>query len=229
MAQHLEEMPLFPLPTVLFPYASLSLHIREDRYRQMIQHCTSYDRPFGIVLTRTLGSDSSQVEPYMVGTAARVLNVNTYDDGQMDVIVRGERRFRIRQLDEDGPFWLGQVEPVIEMEAENDPRVESLTMDLRDRFRMLIEGVIGAEDYVIKIEFPPDPTALSFKVASYLSLDNLEKQRLLETTNTSERLAELLALIERQIVQAAVREPESDNPAAVRMGPHELDDWIFPN
>ena len=34
MADALEELPLFPLNTVLFPYAQLQLHIFEARYRE---------------------------------------------------------------------------------------------------------------------------------------------------------------------------------------------------
>lgn len=225
MAQHLEEMPLFPLNTVLFPYASINLHVFEDRYRQMIDHCVKFDQPFGIVLIRAGQEVGGLAEPFMVGTAVRVTSLNTYDDGRLDVNVHGERRFRIRKLDESGPYLVGHVEQVFEREVEDDPRTEPIAMDVREGFRMLIEGFFGRPDYNIQIQFPQDPTALSFVVANYLTLDNREKQRLLETTDTLERLTELKALIERQIVEARV-EP---SPGHYRLTRKDLEEWIFPN
>ncbi|HEX7588582.1 MAG TPA: LON peptidase substrate-binding domain-containing protein, partial [Anaerolineae bacterium] len=36
-------MPLFPLNTVLFPQARLTLHIFEPRYLEMIERCLEED------------------------------------------------------------------------------------------------------------------------------------------------------------------------------------------
>src|SRR5205823_6592971 len=47
-----EEVPLFPLNTVLFPGMPLPLHIFEPRYREMIGLCSDEDRPFGVVLIK---------------------------------------------------------------------------------------------------------------------------------------------------------------------------------
>src|SRR5438874_725278 len=42
------ELPIFPLPIVLFPGAPQPLHIFEPRYRQLLQDCLAGDRRFGI-------------------------------------------------------------------------------------------------------------------------------------------------------------------------------------
>src|SRR3989449_1162245 len=44
------ELPIFPLPIVLFPGAPQPLHIFEPRYRQLLQDCLAGDRRFGIAL-----------------------------------------------------------------------------------------------------------------------------------------------------------------------------------
>ena len=103
MSDRLEEMPLFPLNTVLFPHAQVQLHIFEDRYREMIAYCTETDQPFGVCLIRTGEEVTGQAEPYMVGTAGRILSVHKFEDGKMDVRVQGERRFRVRRLEENRP------------------------------------------------------------------------------------------------------------------------------
>ena len=68
MSEKLEELPLFPLQTVLFPYAEQYLHIFEERYQEMVQLCLKEDRPFGVVLIRS-GSEVGPAEPYLVGCA----------------------------------------------------------------------------------------------------------------------------------------------------------------
>jgi len=67
MGGHLEPLPLFPLHTVLFPYAPLQLHVFESRYRELIQYCSEEDTGFGIVLIRQGAEVGGEAEPYMVG------------------------------------------------------------------------------------------------------------------------------------------------------------------
>lgn len=223
MAHELEEMPLFPLQTVLFPYAQLEVHVFEDRYRDMLNRCIDFDEAFGVVLIRN-GAEvgDPNIEPYMVGTAVRIVKVQRYDDGKMDVHVKGERRFRVRKIDESKPYLTGYVEPVFEMDVEDNPRTNALMMRARESFRTLVEGMLARPDFSIQVQFPPDPTVLSFVIADFLSLENIEKQKLLETTDTAERFAELIPLIERQIIEA--------KPHVVqRLTSKDLEDWIFPN
>ena len=107
MSKTLEEMPLFPLNAVVFPYGSLQLHIFEPRYREMIRSCIEFERPFGIVLIRNGEEVGEIAEPYMVGTAVRVTEAVELGDGRMDITVTGERRFRIRELDESRSYLVG--------------------------------------------------------------------------------------------------------------------------
>src|SRR2546428_9832453 len=42
------ELPIFPLPIILFPGAPQPLHIFEPRYRQLLADCLAADRRFGV-------------------------------------------------------------------------------------------------------------------------------------------------------------------------------------
>jgi uncharacterized protein len=221
MSAELEQIPLFPLSAVLFPYASVQLHVFEDRHRAMVQECIEYDRPFGIVLIRS--SSNGHAEPYMVGTMVRIMRVHTFDDGHMDVQVQGERRFRIRVLDESKPYLTGLVEPLIEMEVEDSPRADALIWKARESFQIWIKHLLARQDFNIQIRFPEDTVALSFAIANLLPMENLEKQRLLETTDTLERLQGLIPILEEQILEAG-------KPTNVfRLRPEDLSEWITPN
>ncbi|HTQ11443.1 MAG TPA: LON peptidase substrate-binding domain-containing protein [Fimbriimonadaceae bacterium] len=221
MSQTLEELPLFPLNVVIFPYAALQLHIVEDRYREMVRTCLEFDRPFGIVLIRS-GSETGEADPYMVGTVVRITSVHNYDDGRMDIDVQGERRFRIRKLDESHSYLAGYVEPVIEHEIEDSPRANQLISQAKEEFENLMRRFFARQEFNVQVVFPPDPVALSFTIANLLQMDNLEKQRLLETTDTLERFEELIPVLQMQNMDAA-------SPAYYRISSVDLQEWVTAN
>ncbi len=221
MSQSLEELPLFPLNAVIFPYAALQLHIFEERYREMVRACLEFDRPFGIVLIRS-GSETGQSDPYMVGTVVRITRVHNYDDGRMDIDVQGERRFRIREIDESRPYMIGHVEPVIEHEIEDSPRANQLLSLAKEEFENLMRRFFSRQEFNVQVVFPPDPVALSFTIANHLHMDNLDKQRLLETTDTLERVEELIPILQMQNM-------ETSTPAYYKIGSQDLMEWVNVN
>lgn len=222
MSQELEELPLFPLSTVLFPYATVQLHVFEDRYRQLVRDCLEFDTSFGIVLIRAGSEVGGDPDPYMVGTTVRINRIHTYDDGRMDIQVQGERRFRIRKIDDTKPYLVGFVEPVVELEMEDSPRADALVMKAREDFELWIQRLISRNEFNVQVKFPDDRVALSFAIANLLPIENLEKQRLLETTDTLERIQGLIPILEEQIIEAKPR-------TYFKLRAEDLQEWITPN
>ena len=99
-----ELLPLFPLQLVLLPGAGLPLHIFEERYKEMIGEAINDGTEFGIVLA----SEKGIVNTGCTAVVQRV--VNRYDDGRMDIIARGRRRFEILLLNEEKNYLRGAVE-----------------------------------------------------------------------------------------------------------------------
>jgi Lon protease-like protein len=229
MPENLEEMPLFPLDTVLFPFASVRLHVFEDRYRQMVRDCLALDRPFGIVLIRRGPSASGASEPYLVGTAARIQKVHTYDDGRMDIHVLGDRRFRIRAFDDSQSYLVGQVEPVIEHSIHEDAKSDWLINRARDTFESYIQQKFARQDFSVQVVFPPDPLSLSFTIANFLEMENLEKQRMLETTDTLERMSDLLPILQSQLLDLEREILEAQPPTLYKLSGEDLSNWVSPN
>jgi Lon protease-like protein len=189
----------------------------------MVRDCLEYDTSFGIVLIRSGSESGGDAEPYMVGTTVRIERVHTYDDGRMDIHVKGERRFRIRKIDDEKSYIVGHVEPVVEMETEDSPRADALVMKAREDFQIWIQRLMARTDFNVQVRFPDDPVALSFAIANLLPMENLEKQRLLETTDTLERLQGLIPILEEQIIEV------SQKQAYFRLRPEDLSEWITPN
>jgi Lon protease-like protein len=98
-----KRIPLFPLGLVMLPGMLLPLHIFEERYKQMISDCLAENTPFGIVWF-----DGQTIHP--VGCTARVVQVlHRYEDGRMDILTRGEKRFYTEGMAEEKPYMEADV------------------------------------------------------------------------------------------------------------------------
>src|SRR2546427_12666344 len=89
------ELPIFPLPIVLFPGAPQPLHIVEPRYRQLLQDCLAGDRRFGIAYVApdpSPGADPVPVPGDAGGVALIRSNQPLLDRGS-HIQTAGEPRF----------------------------------------------------------------------------------------------------------------------------------------
>jgi Lon protease-like protein len=205
MSIRLEEIPLFPLQAVLLPYQTLPIQAFEPRYREMIDECLALDQSFGVVLIRE-GEEvgDPDVEPYLVGTSARIVNHVRKPDGTLDLLVLGERRFRVRRLDRSKEYLTGFAEPIVEMEWSGNSQNRALLARAQEAFETHLRNMFGRQDVNITVQFPDDPVALSFAMAGFVSLGLREKQRLLEITDTVERFSELIPILENHILDYAI-------------------------
>src|SRR5579885_2562708 len=106
MSEGLSALSLFPLPVVLFPGATLPLHIFEDRYKLMIGRVLEdEERLFGVVFWD--GESSGVAE---TGCTAKIETVKKFEDGRMNLITVGLHRFRIVDVLEEQPYIVASIE-----------------------------------------------------------------------------------------------------------------------
>src|SRR5215467_12668 len=96
-------IPLFPLRLVVFPRTPLPLHIFEERYKEMVGIAIQEHSEFGVVLAK----DNGIVNTGCTVVVDKVLE--TYPDGRMDILTRGQRRFEIVTLNEEKDYLQGEV------------------------------------------------------------------------------------------------------------------------
>ena len=117
-------LPLFPLPVVLFPTATMPLHIFEPRCRRMVARCLEQDRRFGLVHHDADRQGPFLMEERRVGCVASIESdepfyeamVSAYaDDGVGEGMALCRSRvlalFRevVRTLGEE-PEWVDQLD-----------------------------------------------------------------------------------------------------------------------
>jgi hypothetical protein len=98
------DLPLFPLGTVLFPGGLLPLRVFEQRYLAMAKVCLRDGSPFGVCLIREGAEVGAPATPEPVGCTARIAQWDMQQLGLLQIVAHGEQRFRIleRRLQDDG-------------------------------------------------------------------------------------------------------------------------------
>ncbi len=187
-------LPLFPLDLVLLPGAILPLHIFEPRYREMVEECLQQRREFGVV--RAVEDGIAKV-----GCTARIVEVSKrYDDGRLDIIARGARRFELVHVLQERAFLQAEIEYL-----EDEPQLPSGEETVR---ALALQAEILA--LAGESASPPNPEsgALSFALAASLPLDPDFKQTLLALDSEADRTRALLGYCEeilpklRRVVRA---------------------------
>jgi hypothetical protein len=191
-------LPLFPLNTVLFPGMVLPLHVFEDRYKLMIDHCLEEELPFGVVLIRDGQEVGGQAVPYEVGTTAVIAAVTRLTHGRMNIATVGSERFRLLKVRHNLPYLMGSAEPWPLTGTGTDEawkRAESVRT-LFQKYRSLL---IEAQGQKIEIEeLPTEPKALALLVAIALQLPMRQKQNLLDQPTVAQMLQVEQAIMRRE-------------------------------
>jgi Lon protease-like protein len=194
-----EQLPLFPLGTVLFPGSPMPLHVFEPRYRQLVEDLLSGPEPraFGIVAIREgheVGADNVRAL-YDVGCVAELRQLEKAQDGRFALLVVGTRRFRLRDVDRARPYLRADVELVDEPPGDSSA-LEDAERRVRQAFpdySSLLQGAMAPA------ELPAGPTELSYAVAARLVVDLPERQLLLEAPDTADRLRIAADLMAREV------------------------------
>jgi uncharacterized protein len=187
-------LPIFPLPVVLLPGASLPLHIFELRYRKLIADSAAAGTPFGILYHDPDLHGPFLFEEGRVGTEAHLEARQTLADGRSLILVKGGVRFRIRSEvpDPTEPYYEALVEDFPDRPAATS--VQEL-VERRRRSIQLFRSAVAAS--AGSIDDPPvlDPAReTSFALADHLRIDADWLASLLELESEVQRLDRLDAV-----------------------------------
>jgi Lon protease-like protein len=191
------DFPLFPLGIVALPTENVPLHVFEDRYRTMVEECMEEESEFGIVWL-------SEEELKPVGCACEIERVlDRGEDGQLTILVRGTRVFRLLKRQDDLPYPAGMVEFLAEPE---EPRDDDAFQEAHELYAELLEQ---AADRAVSDEELAGMSA--YNMAATIDFGTDAKQELLELRSENARLR-LLTLLFR----AAIKQLELSERAQLR-------------
>ncbi len=221
-----ELIPIFPLNVVAFPGMTVPLHIFEERYRALVRHLLEQPAPrnrlFGIVAIREgyeVGNHEAR-SMYRTGCVMQLTEVERYADGRFDIAAVGRHRMRVLATDAEGSFLRAEVdhlrvEPVDPDLAVDTAREAARALAAFEEYRTLVSELSSAD--VMTGTLPRDPEMLSYSLGATCTLTLRDRQQLLESPTTAERLG-LLRRMMRQEVGAMRAVPSLPATEVARSG-----------
>ncbi|CAL0318994.1 unnamed protein product [Lupinus luteus] len=184
----LVDLPLFPLPLVLFPGAILPLQIFEFRYRIMMHTLLHTDLRFGVIYTDAVSGTAD------VGCVGEVVKHERLVDDRFFLICKGQERFRVNNLVRTKPYLVAQVTWLEDRpssgseDTDLDGLAEEVETYMKDVIRLSNRLSGKPEKEVEDLRRNLFPTPFSFFVGSTFEGAPREQQALLELEDTAARL-----------------------------------------
>jgi ATP-dependent Lon protease len=192
---------MFPLGTVLLPFAHLPLHIFEPRYRALVKDVLAGDGEFGVVLIERGQEVGGGDARFGVGTVARVVQTAELPDGRWLLDAVGTERFRVTEWLPDNPYPLAMVEAITDEPGDSGSAEVDDAAERRTAVERLLRQVLALQ---VELGFPApsavrsldeNPGVAAFEAALLSPIGPMDAQKVLEASSTAARLALLETLL----------------------------------
>ncbi len=191
--------PVFPLPeTVFFPKTFLPLNIFEPRYKKMLIDSFKKEKIICITLLKSEYEKNYEKNPEinLIGCIGRIEIKNDTPSGTYNILLSGLNKVRIHEIESDKDYRLAELEVIDEMYGDED-----LNLLKQKVFRAFERMSIDSEYPKIPDEFKElidFEMAVNFLV-SYLPIDIIQKQKLLELDDISLRAKILVQFMDTSL------------------------------
>ncbi|HEY8708518.1 MAG TPA: endopeptidase La [Burkholderiaceae bacterium] len=185
---------------VLFPHVLVPISVGRAKSIAALEHALAVGSPVGIVLQKDpRDDDPGQGGLCPVGTLAKVVHHLNPQENLHHAVCEGTQRFRVVELAEGYPFLAARIEPIDEP-ADASAEAEALALQLRERTIELLSLLASVPaELVHALQATRGPAELADIAASVIDAEVNEKQALLETIATQERVSKLLKILSRRI------------------------------
>src|SRR6195952_5081545 len=193
--------PVLPLrDIVVFPHMIVPLFVGREKSVRALEEVMSEEKQILLLTQKNAAEDDPTAEGlHTIGTLATVLQLLKLPDQTVRVLVEGKARARVTGFDPRSDFFQATIEKIPD-EAVQAQESEALMRTVKANFEQYIKlnKKIPSETLAAVAQID-DAAKLADTVASHLSVKIGERQGLLETFGTTERLEKILSLIEAEI------------------------------
>jgi len=204
-AQIPEELPILPVNNaILFPSMLLRLVISGELWVKLVDEASLSNQPIGVFWRTQPGDTFDPMVLAQTGTAAQILRLLRLPDGSVQLVLQGQARIQIRQLQAAGPYPRARVAVFYD---PPDPPVEVTG---------LARGVLNAFQEVVRLNpaLPDElavmagnlanPGTLADLIAANLDLKFEEQQAVMDTLDVAKRLELVLGYLKRELEVLAI-------------------------
>ncbi|CAH8218262.1 Lon protease [Vibrio aestuarianus] len=194
------EIPVLPLrDVVVYPHMVIPLFVGREKSIQCLEAAMDNNKQVLLVAQKKAETDEPTIEDlFDVGTVATILQLLKLPDGTVKVLVEGQQRAKIDRFVE-GDFFSAEAQYLITPE-----------LDEREQ-EVIVRSAINQFDGFIKLnkKIPPEvltslngideAARLADTIAAHMPLKLVDKQKVLEIIDISERLEFLMGQMESEI------------------------------
>ncbi|MEM7007154.1 MAG: endopeptidase La [Pseudomonadota bacterium] len=194
-------LPVLPLrDIVVFPEMVAPLFVGRDKSVRALEMVEEGENEIMLVAQRDPSvDDPGDDDLYPIGTIASILQLLKLPDGTVKVLVEGQSRARLTQLNDRGGYFDADV-ALIDSEEADPTDVKPLMRAVIDQFENYVKLNRKIQpDSVATISKVTDPGKLADTVAAQLSIKLSDKQELLEVTSEKERLEKVFSQMEGEM------------------------------
>jgi len=189
-----DKIPIFPLPLVLLPGEKLPLHIFEEKYKKMIEHCLKNNKKFGII-------NSKNNDSLIIGCTASIDQVvgGENESREYDILVSGTERFIVKSYNTSEDYKQAYVKTWNDI----DDTIDEALLQEANVFLYEVLLKLGASSKIPQINMPKS----SFEIASMLDIDKRAKKILLKSQSENDRLIVLKRILKKAIIKIDYEDP----------------------
>lgn len=197
------QLPLLALrDVVVFPSMVIPLFVGRAKSIHALELAMKADRRIVLVAQKTANKDEpSAQDMFDTGTIASVLQMLKLPDGTIKVLVEGERRAVISNIQDEQSHFLADCTPVATtVEQTNQSEIEALRRAVTHQFENFVKLSKKIPTEILSsIASIDDSSRLVDTIAAHLPLKLEHKQDILALSSVQERLENVLAHIEREL------------------------------
>ena len=196
-----KKMPVLPLRNiVVYPHMVVPLFVGRDKSIAALEEVMDKGQELLFLAQKDADTNDPKNEDlYEVGTVGKVLQLLKLPDGTVKVLVEGVKRAKVEALIPHENFLEAKVE-VISEEKTEDKTLIAISRQVVSRFEDFVKlNSKVASEVVSSLKDISDPSKIDDTVASQMTGNVSEKQKILEILNLEERLNDILSLLDGEL------------------------------
>ncbi len=187
--------------TVLFPGVVIPITVGREKSILAVNDAYKGDKLLGVVAQTDANIDEPATQDLAkVGTFAKIVKLIKMPDGGTTVIIQGKKRFEIQQITQDDPYFRANVITLNDAEFPTDDNFNAHISSIKDLATQIIQMSpnMPPEAAVILQNIEQTPFLINF-ISSNLSMDLIEKQKLLEYDSIENKVKKLIELLHKEL------------------------------
>jgi len=199
-----QTLPMLPVrDIVVFPYMIIPLFVgRESSIRSVEEALTKRDRLIFLASQKDITEETPTPESiYETGTVAKIMRMRKLSDGRVKILIQGEAKAKIKSFTKTSGTFEVSVEKVEDtVNAADATEIQSLVKKAKECIEKTIAlGKALSPDILLVLDDVTDPGRIADLIASNMGLKVVDAQKVLETTNTKDRLALVCQLLQAEL------------------------------